>query len=152
MAWPTAGLPSATLMGFLPFAALILPAWSEAFPPATTHLPFARTARAPDLFSRGTDHRVRVALKVGDQEHSRRLLGFPAGKPRPPTAVAGRCCPGLLGLFQVFRRLRSAAFHRLDHGCALVGSRHLGQPSISGSASGAHPLMGLAVVRRPGAY
>lgn len=46
MAWPIAGLLSATLMGFLPFAALILPAWSEAFPPATTHLPFARSARA----------------------------------------------------------------------------------------------------------
>lgn len=96
IAWPGRShhAAPAALLGFLPFAVLLLPAGGRAFPPVLAHLPFSPSVLTRSFSSGDRSRRSRLPL-APTREPARtntdtrdRLLGFgPAGNPylrRPP--------------------------------------------------------------------
>jgi hypothetical protein len=89
--------------GVRPFAVLLLPAGRGESPSRSTHLPFPECPPRAVFVEGSAAQCCRVTTRP-TTGHSPRLLGFPAGKPRPALpALPGRDCPGLC-LFQVFGR------------------------------------------------
>lgn len=143
---------SAALMGFLPFAVLILPAGRPMLPPGPTHLPIP-DAPATAILCRGA-----VAEFVGawgDRSRGHHAAAGFSGRQSVPSLVRlGRDCLGLR-LFQVCGRAS-----RSPAPCAGLRATRRGQEAWTQfqaacsigrrspeSASGPYPLVGLAPAR-----